>query len=153
VAVGSEVRADTTVSTISSSASLNSSLDDDVADDTLVHVQSLGLSVCLQVNEEFFDGFASLFWPTAEGDSVHLAGLCSSSDTSRVLSVWNDGLVLNDSVHVLDRFLQLHALAEARCFVAVLVVVSQVGNSALRRFGGLGWLSRVLNHCKSLPIY
>jgi hypothetical protein len=31
-------------------------------------------------------------------------------------------------------------------------VGSEVGNSALSRFGGLSWLSRVLNHCKSLPI-
>ena len=130
MAVGGKVWTDTTVSTIGSSTSLDSPLDHDVADDTVIHVQSLGLSICLEVDEEFFDGLARLFWPTAEWNAIHF-GLRGPTDTSRVLSKRNDSLVFHDSVHVLDGVLQLQTLAETRCFVTGLVMRSQVGNSAL----------------------
>ena len=37
-------------------------------------------------------------------------------------------------VHVLDGCLDLHSLAEAGCFIAVLVVGSEVGNSAFSSY-------------------
>ena len=48
-----------------------------------------------------------------------------------MLSVWNDGLMLDDSVHVSDGCLDFQSLAEAGGFITVLVVSSQIGNSAL----------------------
>jgi len=152
MAVRGKVWTDATVGTVGSSASLNGSLNNNVVDDTLVDIESFSLSIGLQVDEKLSDGLARLFWPATEGKTVHL-GLWSSSNTSGVFSVRDDGLVLDDPVQVGDGFLDLHSLAEAGCFITVLVVGSQVGNSAFSRFGGLGWLSRVLNHCKSLPIY
>jgi len=153
MAVGGKVRTDATVGTVGSPASLNGSVDNNMVDDALVHIKSLSLSISLQVNEKLLDGFTGLFWPTTEGNTVDFAGLSGSPNTSRMSSVRNDGLVCDNSVHMGDSSLNLQSLAEAGCFVTVLVVGSQVGNSALSRLGGLSGLSRVLNHCKSLPIY
>ena len=164
MAVGREVRADATVGSVGSSASLNGSLDDDVVDDASVGVESLGLCVGFEVDEELLDGLASLFWPAAEWQSVDLSLGCSSN-ASRVLSEWNDCGVSNNSVHVLDGCVELHALAETSNFIAILVMRSQVRDSALggytrnqkikesHTFCWLSWLSGVLDHCKSLPIY
>ena len=133
VAVGRKVGSNATVGTVGSSASLNGSLDNNVADDALVDIESLGLSVSLEVDKKLLDGLAGLFWPSTEWKTVDL-GLRSSSDTSRVLPEGNDGLVCDDSVHVLDGSLDLHSLAEACCFITVLVVGSQVGNSAFSSY-------------------
>ena len=51
-----------------------------------------------------------------------------------MFSVRDDGLVLDDPVQVGDGFLDLHSLAEAGCFITVLVVGSQVGNSAFSSY-------------------
>ena len=130
VAVGGKVWADATVGTVGSSTSLNGSLDNNVVDNALVDIEFLGLSVRLQVNEELSDGLTGLFWPTTEWKSIHL-GLWRSPDTSGVLSVWDDGLVLDDSLQVEDSLLDLQSLAETGGFITVLVVGSEVGNSAL----------------------
>ena len=47
-----------------------------------------------------------------------------------MLSVWDDGLVLDDSIHVGDSFLDLQSLAETGSFITVLVVGSEIGDSA-----------------------
>ena len=47
-----------------------------------------------------------------------------------MLSVRNDGLMLDDSIHVGDSCLDLQSLAEAGSFITVLVVGSEIGNSA-----------------------
>ena len=72
MAVGGKVWTDATVGTVGSSASLNGSLDNNVGDDALVDIESLSLSISLQVDKKLFDGLAGLFWPTTEGKTVHL---------------------------------------------------------------------------------
>ena len=72
MAVGGKVWTDATVGTVGSSASLNGSLDNNVVDDALVDIESLSLSISLQVDKKLLDGLAGLFWPTTEGKTVHL---------------------------------------------------------------------------------
>ena len=72
VAVGGKVWPNATVGTVGSSASLNGSLDNNVVDDALVDIESLGLSIGLKVDKKLLDGLTGLFWPTTEGKAVHL---------------------------------------------------------------------------------
>ena len=130
VAVGGEVWTDATVGSVGSSTSLDGSLDDDVVDNASVSIESLGLSVSFEVDKEFLNSLASLLWPATEWQSVYLS-LGSSSNASRVLSEWNDCGVSNNSVHVLDSCVDFHALAETSNFITILVVRSQVRDSAL----------------------
>ena len=130
VAVGGEVWTDATVGSVSSSTSLDGSLDDDVVDNAFVSIESLSLSVSFKVDKEFLNSLASFLWPATEWQSVYFS-LGSSSNTSRVLSEWNDCGVSNNSVHVLDSCVDFHALAETSNFITILVVRSQVRDSAL----------------------
>ena len=130
VAVGGEVWTNATVGSVGSSTSLDGSLDDDVVDNASVSIESLSLSVSFKVEKEFLNSLASLLWPASEWKSVYFS-LGSSSNTSRVLSEWNDCGVSNNSVHVLDCCVNLHALAETSNFITILVVRSQVRDSAL----------------------
>ena len=130
VAVGGEVWTDATVGSVSSSASLDGSLDDDVVDNAFVSIESLSLSVSFKVDKEFLNSLASFLWPATEWQSVYFS-LGSSSNTSRVLSEWNDCGMSNNSVHVLDCCVKLHTLAETSNFITILVVRSQVRDSAL----------------------
>jgi len=152
VAVGGEVWTDATVGSVSSSTSLDSSLDNDVGDNAFVSIESLSFSVSFKVDKEFLNSLASFLWPATEWQSVYFS-LGSSSNTTRVLSEWNDCGVSNNSIHVLDSCVDFHALAETSNFITILVVRSQVRDSALGGFCWLSWLSGVLDHCKSLPIY
>ena len=130
MAVGGEVWTDATVGSVSSSTSLDGSLDDDVVDNAFVSIESLSLSVSFKVDKEFLDSLASFLWPATEWQSVCLS-LGSSSNTSRVLSEWNDCGVSNNSIHMLDSCVDFHALAETSNFITILVVRSQVRDSAL----------------------
>jgi hypothetical protein len=76
-----------------------------------------------------------------------------SSNTSRVPSEWNNLFVLNHILQVCNCLLQVPALNGTSNLISVLVVSSKVSNLAFSLFSWLSWLSRVLNHCKSLPIY
>jgi len=152
VTVAREVRADTTMGSVGSSTAGNSALDNNVRDDTGISVKLVGLSVGSEVDEELTNGVNRLLWPSTLG-VLELFGLCVTSDTTSVPSEGDDLFLLEAVVHVLDGSVQLHSLGGTGDFVSVLVVSTQVGDSALSRFSGIGRLSTVLNHCKSLPIY
>ena len=130
VAVGGEVWTDATVGSVGSSTSLDGSLDNDVVNNAFVSIESLSLSVSFKVDKEFLNSLASLLWPATEWQSVDLSLGCSSN-ASRVLSEWDDGGVSNNSVHVLNGCVDLHAFAETSNFIAILVMRSQVRDSAL----------------------
>ena len=130
MAVGGEVWTDATVGSVSSSTSLDGSLDDDVGDNAFVSIESLSLSVSFKVDKEFLDSLTGFLWPATEWQSVYLS-LGSSSNTSIVLSEWNDCGMSNNSIHMLDSCVDFHALAETSNFITILVVRSQVRDSAL----------------------
>ena len=132
MAVRGEVWADATMGSVGSSTAGDSALHNDVVDEACVGVELGGLGVGSQVDEELTDGLRGLLGPPTLGVLEDLA-LGVSSDTTSVASEGNNLLVLEHIVHVLDRLLEVEALASAGTFVSVLVVGTEVGNSALSR--------------------
>ena len=130
MAVGGEVWTDATVGSVGSSTSLDGSLDNDVGNNAFVSIESLSFSVSFKVDKEFLDSLTGFLWPATEWQSVYLS-LGSSSNTSIVLSEWNDCGMSNNSIHMLDSCVDFHALAETSNFITILVVRSQVRDSAL----------------------
>jgi hypothetical protein len=132
VTVGGDVRSDTTMSTESSSATIDCALDCNVADDALLGVESFGLSVALQVDKQFFDSLTGLLWPSTIGPLVH-SNLSVSGDVFVVSSERNNLFMSDDSIHVLDGSWNSHALDVVGSFEGVLKVNSKVRNLG---FGG-----------------
>jgi hypothetical protein len=131
MAVRGEVWGDTSMSTVGSSAAGDGALDNDVVDHALLRVESLGLSVGSQVDEEFTDGLGRLLWPSTGGSLVNL-DLSVSSDAASELSERNNLFVSKHSLHVLDSSWDFHSLDESCCFVRVLEVSSEISDLAFR---------------------
>ena len=129
MAVGCQVRRDSSVSSVSSSSSLDSSLGADVGDLASLGVETLGLSVGLEVQEQRLDVSAGLL-----GEStVVMADVFAhsmSSGASCESSEGNDGLVLHDLIHVLDGLQEVESSARSGSLVSVLEMSSQVIHSA-----------------------
>ena len=132
VAVGGEVGADTTVGTVGSSAAGDGALDDDVVDHARVDVELGSLSVGLKVEEELAHGLDGLLGPPTLR-VLEFLGLAGAADATAVSAEGDHLLVLEDVIHVRDGPLQLHALRGAGHLISVLVVGTQVRNSALSR--------------------
>ena len=130
VAVGGKVRRDATVGSVGSSTAVDSSLHADVSDSALLEVKHLALAVGLEVLEHANDSFARLLWEsTTVVVSVVLAdGL--SSWTTGVSSERNDGFVLDNTLKVLDGLAEVKTSQSTGSLIGVLVVNSQVVNSA-----------------------
>ena len=133
VAVAGEVGADATVGTVGSAAARDGSLNNDVADNAVVNVQLLRLSVGTEVDQKLTNALDGLLGPATLASLESLA-LSVTADTTVVASERNDLSVLENVVHVLDRLLQFPALDAASHIVSVLVVGAKVTNSALRRY-------------------
>lgn len=131
MAVRGEVWGDTSMSTVGSSAATDGALDNDVVDHALLRVESVGLGVGSQVDEEFTDGLGRLLGPATGGSLVNL-DLSVSSNATCELSERNNLFVGKDSVHVLDGSWDLHTLDEPCGFVRVLEVSSEISDSAFR---------------------
>ena len=100
MAVRGDVWGDATVSAVGPSTASNGALDGDVADDALLGVESLSLSVALEVKEEFADGLCGLFGPSTES-LAELSSLSSSTDTSEVSGVGDATSVSEDILEIL----------------------------------------------------
>jgi len=72
------------VSTVCSSAALDSLLDGNVGNHALVNIEALGLTVCLQVDQQFADSLDRLFWPSTSGAlenlTLGMSGDCELSE-------------------------------------------------------------------------
>ena len=149
MAVGSQVWRDSTVGSVGSSSSLDGSLGGDVSDLASFDIKTFELGVGLQVLKQGDNVSNRLLW---ESTVVMVEVLADgmSSWSSSVSSEWNDGGMLEDALHILDGLVQIETSAGSRSLVGVLIVCSQVVNSAFSRLGWLSWLSRILDHCKSL---
>lgn len=129
VAVGGKVWGDSTVGSVGSSSSAHSSLGGNVRDDTLLDIESLGLSVGLNVDEESSDVLDGLGWEsTVVMTDVLAHGM--SSWSSGVSSERNDGFVGGDLIHVVDGLEKGHTSAGSGSLIGVFVMSSQVINSA-----------------------
>lgn len=133
VAVGGQVGSNSTVGSVGSSSALDGSLDGEVADEGLFNIESLSLSVSLEVLEELDDVANGLLGESTLGNTVKL-GLGGSADVAGESSVRNAVSVLEDVLQVLDGSLQLQALDGSGGFVGVLEVSSKIINSGLGRY-------------------
>jgi len=125
VAVRGEVWADTTMGSVGSSASRNSALNDSVVDNALIDVKLGGLSVGLKVDKEFTDTLDRLLGPSTLS-SAELSALSVTAHMSIEAFVWNNSLVLETRVHVLDGSLDFHTLDGTGSFVRVFEVSAQI---------------------------
>jgi len=130
VTVGGKVGGNSTVGSVSSSAALNSALDNDVVDDALVDVESLGLGVGDEVQEEFTDVGDRLLGPSTLRLTIDL-GLGVSTTSTIVLSERNNLFVFKHVVHVLNGSLKLHALDSFSSLISVLEMSSKIGDLGL----------------------
>ena len=121
VTVAGEVWADTTMGSVSSSATGDSALDNNVVDDAGVNIKFGSLGVGLEVFKELFDSVKRLLGPSTLG-VLECFTLGVTSNTTSVPSEGNDRLLLEAQVHVLDGSLQLHTFGGTSDFVSVLVV-------------------------------
>ena len=133
VAVAGEVRADATVGAVSSAAAGDGSLHDDVGDHAVINVELGRLGVGAEVDEELTNALDSLLGPATLASLEGLA-LSVAADTTVVASEGDDLSVLKSSVHILDRLLELPALHGTSHIVSVLVVGTEITNSALSRY-------------------
>ena len=100
-----------------------------MVDDAFVGIESLCLGVGDQVSEQITDSLGGLFGPATFSDFPFLA-LSVSTDSTGVLSEWNDLFVFENVVHVLNGSLKHHTLHGFGDFVSVLVMCSQISNFA-----------------------
>ena len=129
VAVGGKVGGDSSVGSVSSSSSVHGSLGGNVGNLALLDIKTLGLGVGLKVVQERNDVVDGLLGPSSVVVSEVLAhGL--SSGTSSVSSEGDDGGMVQASLHVLNGFKEVKSPAGSGSLVGVLVVGSQVIDSA-----------------------
>lgn len=129
VAVGSQVWRNSTVGSVSSSPSLNGSLGSNVSDLALLSVETLGFSVGLKVLEESDNVFDRFLWESSVV-VVDIFAHSLSRNATLVSSEWNNGLVIKDSLEILNSLVQVHSSDSSSSLASVFVVGSQVINSA-----------------------
>jgi len=121
------------VGTVRSTAAGDGSLHDGVVDEAVISVQLLSLSVGLEVDEELSDALDRFLGPATLG-CLESLGLGSASNSTVVASEGNNLLVFQNVVHVGDGLVEVHTFNGASYVISVLVVGTQVTNSALCRY-------------------
>ena len=120
------------MSSVGSSSATDSSLRNNVSDYALFWVKRLSSSIGLKIVQEVKNMLAGLLGPP----TVVMADVLAHSltaNTSGINSEWNDALVSKDVLQVLDRLQQVESFARSGSLISVLVVCSQVIDSALGR--------------------
>ena len=137
------------MSSVGSSSSVNSSLCGNMADLASLDIKTFMLGVGFQVFEETDNVSDRLLWESTIVmlvDFAHGLSSWSSSESSE----WNDRSVIKNSLHIVDGFQDVETSACSSSLISVFKMDSLIVRSALSRFGWLSWLSRILDHCKSL---
>jgi hypothetical protein len=143
VAVGGKVWGDSTMGSVGSSSSADSSLSGNMRDLALFGIESLGLSVGLEVDKESSNVLDGLGWEsTVVMTDVLAHGV--SSWTTGVSSERNDGSVGGALIHVVDGLKEHHTSASSGGLVGVLVMSSQVIHSAFSGYKTKSTLKSVL---------
>ena len=132
MAVRGKVWRDTTMGSVCSSSSADSSLGDNMGDDALFWVERLSCGIGLKVVQESEDVLDRLLWPSTVVVTDVLAHSLTAN-TSSVNSERNDARVGENILHVLDGLEQVESLAGSGSLISVLIVCSQVVDSALGR--------------------
>ena len=128
---------------VGSSSSADSSLSGNMRDLALFGIESLGLSVGLEVDKESSNVLDGLGWEsTVVMTDVLAHGV--SSWTTGVSSERNDGSVGGALIHVVDGLKEHHTSASSGGLVGVLVMSSQVIHSAFSGYKTKSTLKSVL---------
>ena len=121
------------MSSVGSSSSVNSSLCGNMADLASLDIKTFRLSVGFQVFEETDNVSDRFLWESTVMMVEVLAHGVSSWSTGES-SEWDDGGVLEDSVHVLDGLVQIETSACSCSLISVFEMCSQIVNSALSSY-------------------
>lgn len=133
MAVGGQVWGDSTVSSVGSSSSVNSSLSGNMADDASLNIKTLMLSVGFQVSKEAHDVSDRLLWESTIVVLVLLGHSLSSWSTGES-SEWDDSSVIEDSLHVFDGFKDVKTSACSSGLISVFKMNSLIIRSALSSY-------------------
>jgi len=145
VAVGGKVRRDSTVGSVGSSSSTDGSLSADVRDLAFLNIETLGLSVRLEVDEESLNVLDGLGWESTVV-MVDILAHSVSTWTTGESSEWNDSFVLSDLIHVLDGLDEVHASASSGSLIGVLEMCSQVIDLAFSGYKNKSTLKSATNN-------
>lgn len=127
VCLGREIGPNTTVGSVSTTASLCSSIDLDVIDGEVLKV--FGISIGFEVVDQSEHDLHGLFGPSTEG-LAELSSLSGSTDTAEVGGVRNATSVSEDILEVLLGFGDGQALDCFSGLVGILVMNSEVSSGA-----------------------
>ena len=118
------------MSTVGAASHDGGLVDSDVVDHQILHVESLGLSVSLEVGQEHQEELASSLGPSADisGSLDHMA-LSMATNGSVISAEGNGVLVGNNVVEVFLSLHQGHSLDGSTDLVSVLEVNGQVGTT------------------------
>ena len=121
------------MSSVSSSSSVDSSLGNNVGNLALFDVETLLLSVRLEVDKESNDVLDGLLWESTIVMLVDLAhGL--STWSSGESSERNDGSVIDNSLHIVDGFQDVETSACSSSLISVFKMNSLIIRSALSSY-------------------
>ena len=138
-------RGDSSVGTVSSSASTLGSVNLDVLDDELVSLKLLGDGVGFEVLEKALDNLDRFFGPSSLSDS-ELAGLAGSGDMA-VESLDGDAtLVSEDVLEVTLSFLDRFSLQNHGGLISVFEMDTEIIASGLDGLVGSGFARVSLSH-------
>jgi len=141
------VRADSSVSSVSSAAKARSTVDLDVVDEESLRVKALSISVGFSVLKEIQDK-ADGFLRIATLNGFVKLGFGAAADTTSVDAEGDDILLNEDIVQVDLGTFEGHSLDGAGSLGSVLVMNTKVRSGGLNPFDGVRGVSRIfLRHC------
>ena len=118
-----------TVSSVGSSSSANSSLCGNMADLASLDIKTFMLGVGFQVFEETDNVSNRFLWESTIVMLVNLAHSLSSWSSSES-SEWNDGSVIKDSLHIVECFQDVETSACSSSLISVFKMDSLIIRSA-----------------------
>jgi len=133
VTVRGQIWGDSTVSSVGSSSSVNSSLCGNMADLASLDIKTFMLGVGFQVFEETDNVSNRFLWESTIVMLVNLAHSLSSWSSSES-SEWNDGSVIKDSLHIVECFQDVETSACSSSLISVFKMDSLIVRSALSSY-------------------
>ena len=127
--VRGQIWGDSTVSSVGSSSSVNSSLCGNMADLASLDIKTFMLGVGFQVFEETDNVSNRFLWESTIVMLVNLAHSLSSWSSSES-SEWNDGSVIKDSLHIVECFQDVETSACSSSLISVFKMDSLIIRSA-----------------------
>ena len=141
-----QVRADSSVSSVSSSSSLGGLIDKDVGDNELFFFKTLDGGVGLEVLQQAEEDLGGLFGPSTKTVVSEFFSLGGSADTVSVSVEWDASSVGNNVLKVFNSDLETQTFDGHGSLIGVLEVDSDVTTAGLDSFSGDCGLTSVFSH-------